>query len=324
MNYKYNQIPDTTFVSLYPTQDSVMYTKNNVPLQDTIIDVNREALESNSRVAFYAKAFLFNHLLFQGYTEYFFSGYKKNNSTTDLKLGYTLFKHINFILKAKYKTESPDFFYREYTSNHFKWDNDSLQMEDKYDIGFEVQSSKYRLNTFLRYSQLKNYIYLDSTASITQYTDPLSIVSAGISKKITLGPIHSTTRFVYQKSSNDSVLALPEFNLYQSLYYEKLLHFKSTGGNLLVQIGVDYRYASSFYADDFMPQTGMFYRQFEQKMGNYHRFDVFANFTLKRARFYVQYSYLNSALNENYYFNAPFYPSPEPVFKYGVAWSFYD
>ena len=120
------------------------------------------------------------------------------------------------------------------------------------------------------------------------------------------------------------MLSLPKYNLYQSLYYERLSHFKATGGTLLWQFGIDYRYTSKYMADGYMPTTGLFYRQFNHEQLNYHRFDVFLNLSLKRLRFYLKYSYVNSAINKNYYFTGPYYPAPEPLFKWGLAWTFYD
>ncbi|MGC9375912.1 MAG: putative porin [Bacteroidales bacterium] len=311
MQYQYNVLPDTTFTDIPASSN-----------QDTIIKTNKESLKNNNRFSLFIKGFVFDQFLFNGKIDYYFTGYKKDNSLIKLKLAY-LYNDFEIAFNGNYTNQRPDFFYSEFSSNHFKWNND-LRMKEEWDVDFTIQSLKYRFKSTIRYGQISNYLYFDSTAYLNQYKDQINILFVDFSKKITLGPIHSNSRFVYQKSFNNKILALPEFNLYQSLYYEKLLHFKTTGGKLLVQIGVDYRYASSFYADGFMPPTGMFYRQFEHKMGEFHRFDVFANFTLKRTRFYFQYSYLNSALNENYYYNAPFYPSPQPVFKYGIAWSFYD
>jgi hypothetical protein len=311
MQHQYNILPDTTFTDIPASSN-----------QDTIIKTNKESLNNNSSFSFFIKGVLFNQFLFNGKIDYYFTGYKKYSSSINFKLAY-LYNNFEIAFNGNYANQKPHFFYSEFSSNHFKWNN-NLRMNEEWDVNLTIQSLKYRFKSTIRYGQISNYLYFDSIAYLNQYLDQINILSIDLSKKITLGPIHSNTRFVYQKVSNDSIIALPEFNLYQSLYYEKLLHFKTTGGKLLVQIGVDYRYASSFYADGFMPPTGMFYRQFEHKMGEFHRFDVFANFTLKRTRFYFQYSYLNSALNENYYYNAPFYPSPQPVFKYGIAWSFYD
>ncbi|MEE4197407.1 MAG: putative porin [Bacteroidales bacterium] len=312
MQYQYNIIPDTTFTDTL-----------NSPARDTIVSTNHESTESNNRISLFLKTSLFNDVYFEGYADYYFSGYKKNNVTTNIKFSYPV-KDFKIGFEGNYSNLRPGYFITSFSSNHFKWNNNNLKKIEDVNLGLIVQSEKHRLRANVQIGQIRNHVYFDTSASVNQHMESIGILSAAISKKFTLGPIHSSTRFVYQKTTNNSIIALPELNLYQSLYYEKLLHFKSTGGNLLVQIGLDYRYASSFYADSYMPTTGLFYRQFDHKMKDFHRLDLFANFTLKRARFYIQYSYLNSLINESYYFNAPFYPAPEPVFKYGVAWSFYD
>ncbi|HSH50840.1 MAG TPA: putative porin, partial [Bacteroidales bacterium] len=240
MRYKYNIIPDTTFT------DTIVS-----PVQDTIIQSNKEFLKNNNRLSFFVKGILFDHIFFNGKVDYFFNGYKKNSSVVNLKITYILFNDFEIGLKGKYTNQKPDFFYSEFTSNHFKWDNDYLRMNEEWNVGFTTQSSKYRLKSTIKYGQITNYLYFDSTAYLNQYSGQINILVADLSKKFTFGQIHSNTRFVYQKSSNDNILALPEFNLYQSLFYQKLLQFKSTGGKLLVQIGVDYRYASSFFADGY-------------------------------------------------------------------------
>ena len=73
-----------------------------------------------------------------------------------------------------------------------------------------------------------------------------------------------------------------------------------------------------------MPILGLYHRQYENKLENFHRFDVFINLTIKQVRLYLKYNYINSAINEKYYFNSPYYPSPEPAFQFGLAWTFYN
>ena len=294
------------------------------PVQDTSIRLNYREAHSNSNLSLYLRAKLFNKLLFSGYGEYYITGYKKENSKVNLKLSYIIKENTEIGIKGNYSNKCPDFFYKRFSSNHFKWENNYLRMIEEWDAGIFIHNRKYKFDANVRYGQITNYLYLDSTAYVNQFRGQINILYGEISKHIRLGPINSFTRFVYQKSTNDSVLNLPEYNLYQSLYYERLFNFPSTGGELMIQFVVDYRFASSFMADGYMPITGLFYRQFEHEQGDYHCFDVFVNFTIKRARFYLKYNYINSAINEKYYYTAPFYPSPEPLFKFGLAWTFYD
>lgn len=317
LKYKYNTRSDTLAVDtiVEPTLDTTLsYTTKS----DTLNQY------SNNKVSVYLKSLLFNKILFKGYGEYYISGYKEEDSKIDLKFAYIFWKDSELSLEGLYSNKRPNYFYENYKSNNFSWDNDYLRRIEEWDVGLALRNSKHRFRAKITYGQISNHLYLDTTAYVSQYRGQINIMSGEISKHLVLGPVNSITRFVYQKSTNDSILSLPEYSLYQSLYYERLSKFAATGGKLLWQVGVDYRYFSSYNADGYMPPLGLFYRQFEHKLEDYHRFDLFVNLNIKRARIYLKYSLLNSAINKNYYFSAPFYPEPEPLFKFGLAWTFYD
>ena len=222
MSYKYNIRPDTTF------SDTLLN-----PIQDTIVKNNIEDGFSNGNVSFYIKAVLFNHILFSGYSEYFLYGYKKENSKIDLKFSYFLFTQNELSLEGKYTNSRPDFFYENYTSNNFQWKNDYLRRIEEWDAGFAIRNSKYKLEAKIRYGQISNYIYLDTSAYVNQFRGQINMVTAELSKKFKLGPLNSVTKFVYQNSTKDSILNLSKYNLYQSLYFERLEYFRATGGKLL-------------------------------------------------------------------------------------------
>lgn len=317
INYDYNVRPDTLSV------DTVINTSQDTSINYSIND-SFESKFSNSNVSFYLKALLFNHILFDGYAEYYISGYKRKNSRLDFKFAYILRKDLEVSFEGEYSNKRPDFFHENYESNNFKWSNESLNRIEEWDAGFAIRSAKYKFNAKAQYGQITNYLYLDTLAYVNQKNANINIMSADLYKHFKLGPINSITRFVYQRSTNDSLLNLPEFNLYQSLYFERLSVFPSTGGKLLWQVGVDFRYNSSYYADGYMPPLGLFYRQFDHKIEDYQCLDLFINVNIKRARIYLKYSYLNSVISEEYYFTGPYYPAPEPIFKFGLAWTFYD
>ncbi len=317
MKYDYNVWPDTLSV------DTLISASEDTTINYNIKD-NFESKYSNSNISFYLKALLFNHILFDGYVEYYISGYKKENSKLDFKFAYILRKDLEVSFEGEYSNKRPEYFYENYESNNFKWNNESLNRIEEWDAGFAIRSAKYKFNAKVQYGQLTNYLYLDTLAYVNQKNAHINVMSADVYKHFKLGPINSITRFVYQKSTNDSLLNLPEFNLYQSLYFERLSVFPSTGGKLLWQVGVDFRYNSSYYADGYMPPLGLFYRQFDHKIEDYQCLDLFINVNIKRARIYLKYSYLNSVINEEYYFTGPYYPAPEPIFKFGLAWTFYD
>lgn len=311
IGYLYKIVPDTVI------------TETSEGVQDTIVKKEKSKDFYNNSVSFYLKGLLFNHILWEGYGEYFFSGYKEDNTNAEVRLAYK-FGHNELGLKTNYQNEYPDYLYRNYSSNHFQWNNSSLKSSVEWKARVYYENQKFNFNTNLSYIQISNYLFLDNQTNVSQYTDNLKIYSGEIYKKISLGPIRSVTRFVYQKTTNDSIMSLPEYNLYQSLFYERLSKFKNTGGELLWQVGIDYRFASKYKADAYMPVLGLFHRQYELEQEAFNRFDIFINLTIKKVRLYFKYSYINSALSEKYYFNSPFYPSPEPAFQFGLTWMFYN
>lgn len=307
MKYIYNILPDSSFI-------------NN----DTIIKTTFDNSLSNSGLSFFINTRIVHNLYFSGSAEYYIQGYKDEDSKLDLNLYYLFKDQSRISLMFNYKQSQPDYFYQRYSSNHFQWQNNYLRNSEIWDAGLNYASKKYRLKAQISYSQLTNHLYFDSTAFIAQHHGQINILSVDVYKHFKWGIFNSVTNLVYQKSNADSIYNIPEFNLYQSVFLEHLWQFPSTGGSLLWQLGFDYRYTSSYYSNRYMPPLGMFYTQNDLVQPEYHCLDVFLNFAIKRARLYLKYNYINVLINKNYPFTSPYYPAPEPLFKFGFAWTFYD
>lgn len=326
IHYRKNTFIDL-MLSIYNEQMSYDFSEPFIDTTQSGLDtlVERDIFDQNSSTSI--SGFLGSNigkLKLSVYGEYFFEGYKTGNSKANVSIHYQLIANNYIGLDANYKNQNPDYYYKRYSTNHYNWKNDYLRMEENWDVGLNYYNKTLETNIAARYGHISNYFYFDTIAEINQYRDILNIYSLELNQKFKIGPFHSYTNILYQKCSTDSILSLPTYMLYQSLYYQRLFNFASTGGRLLMQFGVDYRYTSKYYADNYMPLSGVFYKQNSYEMDNYHRFDVFLNFNIKRASLYLRYDYINSAFNENYYYNAPFYPSPQPVFKFGVLWTFYN
>lgn len=66
-----------------------------------------------------------------------------------------------------------------------------------------------------------------------------------------------------------------------------------------------------------------FYNQRHTQVGNYPFMNAYANFKLKRARFYVLLSHFNKGwLGGNNYFSMPLYPLNPMRFQMGVSVDF--
>ncbi|OFY61007.1 MAG: hypothetical protein A2V50_04590 [Bacteroidetes bacterium RBG_19FT_COMBO_42_10] len=129
---------------------------------------------------------------------------------------------------------------------------------------------------------------------------------------------------IVQKSSNPDILDLPLVAVRSAGFFEHTFRFKQTNGRLATQLGVDAMYNTMYYPYSYMPATGRFYRQDQEKTGNYPFINVFLNLKLKRTRIFVMLDHLNSGLMGNNYYMIPSYPMNIRMLRYGLAWTFYN
>ena len=150
-------------------------------------------------------------------------------------------------------------------------------------------------------------------------------------------------RLYGQYSSNETIIPLPSFAGCQTTYFEARLfrNFLTTDYSLkyktqnnenfykvlTMQFGWNIAYNTKYYAYAYMPVTGMFYLQDEQKIGNYPFFDFFVNFQINRARIFIMTDGINTlfgnSLGKRNYM-AYRYPTNDYRGKIGISWLFYE
>lgn len=123
-----------------------------------------------------------------------------------------------------------------------------------------------------------------------------------------------------QYCSDQDQIRVPLFASKNSLYTD----FKVFNNALRVQIGVDLRYHTRFYADAYDPTLGIFYRQNDEQVGGYLWADAFLNLQIKRATIYVKAGHVNTFLEQQAYCILPNYPAQQFGLFYGLTWKFFD
>lgn len=216
------------------------------------------------------------------------------------------------------KSVEPSFFHEFYHSNHFKWDQQLVKVYNTHLDGTLIIPKTYtKLN--LAVGNITNYTYYGLDAIPHQYSGNIQVLSANLQQDLRFGPFALENHVIYQLSSNQAVLPLPDLTLYHNLYYHGLW-FKV----LSMQIGADVRYHTSYYAPAYMPAIGQFYVQDNFKIGNYPVMNAYINAHLKRVRFFVQYNHINQLFMKGDYYSMPYYPINQARFKVGLTWNFYD
>jgi len=248
-------------------------------------------------------------------------GYKAGNFLLDGTAGgfFKLWKDsIALIANGYVRNDNPTYYLQHYQSNHFRWDNSFSNIYRTHVGGtFSIPTRLLSLNVSVE--NITNYIYFNSVALPTQYTGNIQVLAANLKLDFHVGKFVLENNVVYQVSSQPGMLPLPDLTLYHNLYFDDLW-FKV----LSMQLGVNVRYHTAYYAPSYMPATGQFFTQSNVLIGNYPVMNAYLNFHLKRTRFFLEYYHVNQLFMKGAYYSMPNYPIDPTIMKMGVSWNFYD
>ncbi|MBQ8673648.1 MAG: putative porin [Bacteroides sp.] len=242
----------------------------------------------------------------------------------EMDLNFRLWKDtVNFRARGHVTNTLPSFYMRHYHSNHFYWDNDNMDKEFRIRVEGELNVARWGTNLRAGVENLKNYTYFDQNALPAQHDGNIQVLSASLNQNFNLGIFHLDNTVTWQKTSNETVLPLPQLSLYHNLY----LLTKVAKKVLTVQLGADVRYFSKYYAPAYTPAIQQFNLQSESdrvEIGGYPIVNVYANLQLKRTRIFVMMYHVNAGMGSRNYFLVPHYPINPRLLKIGVSWNFYD
>lgn len=166
-----------------------------------------------------------------------------------------------------------------------------------------------------------NNIWVEDSNRVVQNGGSAWLFQARLNATLHWSWFHYDMQHLFQYSTDQNQVRVPLFATKNSLYADIFVFKKA----LRMQVGVDIRYHTAFYADAYNPYLGVFYRQNSQKIGNYFLGDIFINLQVKRASIYAKVGHLNALweMHPNYYL-LPSYPANNFGFFYGMIWKFFD
>lgn len=285
------------------------------PQKDSLGYILNSSYSRDFRNKFGVGAILSKHqgpvFTYQVYGEYYFLDEKQTASS--FEIGGNLHssamwgkQNVEIGANVKFERYCPDFFEDYYFSNHIKWDNDFENKQDFIVNGFVNFPSfafykDFGIEVRADFRNLNNYIFWNKYAKPEQCEDNVQVLTLTAKERVRVWRLHWDNELTFQQSSEQKVLPLPQLCWFSSAY----LLFERLFKVLNVQIGVDMRWNSSYYAPNYMPATGQFFVQDVdapdyQKYGKYLYMDAFINFQLKNARFYVEFNHFNSLWTKHY------------------------
>ena len=242
----------------------------------------------------------------------------------NMDLNFRLWKDtVNLIVRGFVKNTLPSFYMRHYHSNLHVWDNDNMEKEFRTRVEGELNIDRWGTNLRAGVENVKNYTYLNQKAVPEQNSGNIQILSATLKQNFRAGIFHLDNEVTWQKSSNETVLPLPQFSVYSNLYLLTKLAKKV----LTVQLGTDVRYFTKYNAPAYTPSIQQFHLQPENdqvEIGGYPIVNVYANLHLKRTRLFAMYSHVNQGMGTRNSFLVPHYPINPSLLRIGVSWNFYD
>jgi len=234
------------------------------------------------------------------------------------------------VLNALVQNKKPSYYMRHYHSRHAWWDLD-FDKEWRMRLQGEVSLPKTRTKLTIGMENIKNYCYFENTGTATengfsnnvtprQSSGNVQVISANLCQNFKFGILHFDNDITYQKSTKADLIPLPALSLYSNLFIE----FK-IAKVLNCELGGDVKFFTEYEAPDYSPVVSQFMLQNannKKKVGNYPLVSIYANFDLKRTRFYVQYYHINQS--DGRYFWLPGYPMNPGGLHFGISWNFYN
>lgn len=236
--------------------------------------------------------------------------------------------NLNILALGHIKSTNPSYYTEHYTSNHFKWENhfnNTWSARGYGEIGIPYKYCDVKIGA--GWQGLKNYIYFNEKAMPTQDNEHfIQIINADLQLNLSAWLLHWDNKVSFQYVNEPTILPLPMISAYSNFYFR---HSFLKDDILTVQIGVDCRFNTEYYAHRYMPATGVFYIQDPNseksvKVGNYPLMNAYVNLHLKQFRVYLMCYNLSAAWMDPTHFTVPGYPLNPIMFKFGLSWNFYD
>lgn len=226
-------------------------------------------------------------------------------------------KFGNVSLRAINVNREPSYVYRFFESNHGPtYENIALNKENVVQLQLASANKYLKYNLEVNYFLYTNYTYFRSYTESAQFTTPFNLLQIIGHKQIDFGSFSFLGDGAFQQIAGDAPLQLPTIWARVRLGYNARL-FK----NLNLFTGLEGKYNTPYYADDYSPMLNQFVYQDQLRISNYPDVAAFVHFRIKSFTAYVRAENLNTFIADNNFY-APNYPGNNFAVRVGLRWWF--
>ena len=216
-------------------------------------------------------------------------------------------------------SKSPDFNYLFFNSSYadYNWENDFDNINQQ-NIGFDLDSKWGSASLDL--TNIVNHTFFNEEIQPEQSNEAVTYLKLKLNKEFKVGKFALNNTILYQNvSSGSSILRVPDFTTRNTLYYTDSW-FK--GDALFIQIGMNFKYFTDYFANSFDPILQEFHIQNETEIG-YPLFDAFINARIRRTRLFLQIDNVFSGVLDQNFYSAPGNPFRDSVIRFGLVWNWF-
>lgn len=222
--------------------------------------------------------------------------------------------------KVNFQSAAPSFNYHLNTSPYkaYNFYAGDLKNQNVLEIGGNVNLKWFETQVFANYFRINNYTYF--RAAVPQQSDtPLNISQIGGDATFRYGKFGLNSRLLFQKTlTNSDLFPAPDFVGRVNLFFQSKA-FKNAAE---IQTGVKGHFFTKFGSREYSPILNEFTVPGPQgyQIGGIPVIDAYFNLKVKRMFFFIEGQHLNTLIDNNKIFTAPYYPFYDFRLNIGIVW----
>ncbi len=224
--------------------------------------------------------------------------------------------------KSLYK---PTAIQQQFSGNLFEWNTDfSDTGMDQIKGTAKIDLGEIRLRPTLTFNRVNNYVYFDTDFLPKQTSSSVVMLMPSLRAQVPVGrkfKWDTEVIFTSLTGAERDAFRIPQVFGNTRFYFDGPVF----EGNAFVQLGIDVRYRSSYFAEAYMPAYQQFYLQNRFEVYAYPVADLFLDVRINRTRVLFKYNHLNAGLlNREGYFVTPDYTGYRSFLDLGITWYLFD
>ena len=228
-------------------------------------------------------------------------------------------KSISAKANTYIKSVRPSFFQRNFSSKYWNW-SENFDNTQRGFVGGEIvfpelPFSKTRISGGVE--TVKNYVYADTMGITHQASGDVQVFSIRLDQNLKAGIFHWDNQIVYQKSTKQDIIPLPDLSIYSNIYLSTKI-----AEVLTLQLGLDAHFHTQYYMPGYDPLTMQFFNQNKMELGNFPIGNAYVNLHLKYTRFYIMMYNVFEGMGNSQSFSLYRYPVNPRGLKLGISWQF--